>query len=76
MSNRNQYITHLAGIVFNGTTTEDAAATIMQWKKVDRHLSTPNGRDKKINQLPEHEKLEIPAKINYLDSYGKGTSVI
>ena len=67
---RNRFISQLSGVQFSGISTEEAAEVMMQWNQVDKRQLKPNADNEKP-QTKEHEFLEIPRKVEYLDTWGK-----
>ena len=70
MSIRNRFVSQLSGVQFNGISTEEAAEIMMQWKQVERRQIKPNA-DNEMPETREHEFIEIPRKVEYLDTWGK-----
>ena len=70
MSIRNRFVSQLTGVKFQGISTDTAAEILMQWKHADKKLNGP-ASETTGEKLPEHEFLEIPKQIIYLDNWGK-----
>ena len=70
MLHRNRFTSQLSGVKFNGISTEDAAKIMMQWKAADKQAKRP-ADDGSPPIIQEHEFLEIPQRIEYLDNWGK-----
>ena len=67
---RNPVISQLSGVQFNGISTEEAADIIMNWTHNGQRSTKPN-QDGEPPKIQEHEFLEIPRKIHYLDNWGE-----
>ena len=70
MMHRNRFTSQLSGVRFKGISTEKAAGILMQWKQSEKQ-PRKNVDDGSPPVVKEHEFLEIPNKIEYLDNWGK-----